>query len=504
MSDTPPYEECFEYSAPSPQGNGPLRLLTFHPSAASTTLSLSLVDAEQDHSYFAISYAWDRPLCKPVFGPNGSVSCAEATHGTELWTNNKALCNSYLRDHRSFPDGYVDILINRQKFYIQDTVYHLLRMLQTSVGIQQRLQNGQYFWLDAICINQNDKLEKEKQTSNMHAIYKAAQHVYVWLGTTHSKSQAAMDFLTYLAPSRYPVQFLPGFRWRAQSHSEYQYWPLYSLFIRPYWQRVWVIQEFLLARDATLLCGNRAVPCHQAELLVSQLDSDHEFRKRHPQWAATPAVKIIQARTAFLSSDGKPTLEAMIRHFLFSRSTFPEDKLIGLLKVSFSTVQPDFSGESGSIEKRVEVINKIVRACQDEGVKGRALQEWQRLLACLLGVRGMFLQPERSLSPQPQKITNLALETILPTALSPSPSLPPTMRCPATICPSAERIAQREVALRMCAATSYPVNIIGSVRSIPPPPPRANRPNSSGSAVDVSATMRLRWMKGTNSGLKQC
>lgn len=220
MSAITPYEGNFEYSAPSPRGTGPLRLLSFHPLGTSTTLSLSLIDAEQDHKFFTISYAWDNPVCKPVFGLNGSLCCARATHGVADWTNNKAFCNNYLSHHRSGPDGYMDLLINGQKFPVQATVYHLLQTLEASVEVQQRLQNGQYFWLDAICINQNDKLETEQQTRNMHEIYKAVQHEYVWLGKTYNKSSAAMDFMSHLTPLKSPQESLPNSRWWAHFHSE--------------------------------------------------------------------------------------------------------------------------------------------------------------------------------------------------------------------------------------------------------------------------------------------
>ena len=484
MSAIPPCQASFEYSAPSPQGTGPLRLLTFHPSGSSTALSLSLVDAEQDHKVFTVSYAWDRPVCKPVHGVNGTPYCATATHSRLTpWTNNKALYNDYLTVHRSGPDGYVDILINGQTFYIQDTVYHLLQTLQGSEEVQQRLQNGQYFWLDAICINQNDKYETKQQTSNMHEIYKAAQHVYAWLGTPYDRSSAAMDFLHHLTPLKSPQDSAPNSRLLAQSHSEDQYWSIYFLFIRPYWQRVWVIQEFLLARDTTLLCGDRAVPCHKAELLVSQLDSDHEFQKRHPQWLATPGVRIMQARTAFLSCCEKPPLEAMIQHFLFSRSTFLEDKLIGLLKVSFSPVQPEFKGRSGSVEKRVEVIGKIVRASQDEGMDHQSAQEWRRLLECLLGVRGMVTELEKSLGSQqrtslpPEPTPERISVQFEPQMFSLRSSLLEVRRGPATlqlpICP--ERFFQRQAAAPKHSRTGLQVNIVGSVRSVQPAPKLAHK-----------------------------
>lgn len=330
-----------------------------------------------------------------------SAACANAIHGTPVWSNNKALCNNYLSYYRSGPDGYGDILINGEKFYVQDTMYHLLRTLWVSAEIKQRFRGGQHFWLDAICVNQNDEIETVQQNSIMHEIYKAAQHVYVWLGTAYNSSDVAMDFLSHLIPSTSPQESATNVHSRTQSHLEGQYWPLYFLFIRPYWQRTWVVQEFVLARDATLLCGDRAVPWSKAAYLVSRLDGDYEFRKRYLQWAATPAVKIIQAREVLLSSHAKPSLESFIQHFLFSQSTYPEDELLGLLNVSLSNVQIPIRVKSGSTERRVEVINAIVRASMGRGMDYQAAQEWQGLLACLLGVRDMFPRPEKDISIKP-------------------------------------------------------------------------------------------------------
>lgn len=445
------------YSAPWPNETRPLRLLAFDSCTTSSSLSLSLFDTEQEHEFFAVSYAWGNSVCKPSFGMFRSVSCANAMHGTPVWSNNKALCNNYLSYYRSGSDGYVDILINGRKFYVQDTVYHLLRTLWASAEIQQRFRDGQHFWLDAICVNQNDEIETVQQTSIMHEIYKAAQHVYVWLGTAYNSSAVAMDFLSHLIPSTSPQESATNLHPRTQSHLKGQYWPLYFLFIRPYWERTWVVQEFLLARDVTLLCGDRAVPWSKAEYLVSRLDGDYEFRKSYPQWAATPAVKIIQARKALLSSHAKPSLESFVHHFLFSQSTYPEDKLLGLLNVSLSNVQIPISGKSGSIERRVDVINTIVKASLARGMNDQTAQEWQGLLACLLGVRDMFSRPEKDVSIKPEPAFSSALSY---------PRRGPAASTAQYIGTPARHWHQSPERTR--AASSYPVNIIGSVQSVRP------------------------------------
>ncbi|KAG6358271.1 hypothetical protein INS49_014155 [Diaporthe citri] len=443
MFALPPYEEDFVYSTTLPQGTGPRRLLKFNPSTPGTKLSLSLVDAKQGDRFCAISYAWNRPVCTPRFDLNSNVFCP--THGTAPWTNSKAVCNSYLSYFKSAPNGYTDILIDENNFYVQDTVFHLL------LATQKFFQNGGYFWLDS-CINQNDSVERGQQTSVMHEIYKAAQHVFVWLGTAYDSSDIAMDSLYYLAPSASPYASLPHSPLRAQSHSQDISQQVCSLFDRPYWRRTWVIQEFLLARDATLLCGNRAVPYTKTESLVDQLEGDYTFRKRYPQLSATPAVKLIQARKAFMSFPVKPSLQHMVHHFLFTRSTFPEDKLIGLLRVSRSTVETGFNGESGSLEKRMEVISEFVRDYQGRAMDPKTPQQWQHLLACLLGVRGIFPEPEASLTPH----------------LGFNPLFPPPRNCPpATSTPYPGRVVPPQGA-RQPPPTSIPVLVVGNVWSSKP------------------------------------
>lgn len=464
-------EDDFVYPTSSPKETGPLRLLTF-TSKNNTVLSFSLVDAKKGDEFFAISYAWDRPVCKLNFNVYGDISCV--THCTAPWTNNKALCNNYLSNFRSEPDGYTDIFINRMKFYVQDTVYHLLR------AIKKRVRKGAYFWLDAICINQNDRFGRKRQTSNMHEIYKAAKHVYVWLGTAYDSSDSAMDFLDRLPVLEWSTkktsheilqeyvyecvtrktthefiqELVNGYVINCQSRSEDLSSELYCLFDRPYWKRTWVIQEFLLAEDLTLLCGDREVSSTKALYLVERLDNDTEFRKRHPLWNVTPGVRMFQARKAFRSFPGKPALEDMIHHFLFSRSTYPEDKLIGLLNVSLSNADTNFNGTPGSTEKRVEVINEVVRDIQGREMDTQTAQCWKHLLACLLGIRKEFSKP-----------TELHL---FPERDSDAPSSSPRRGYAASSASRDMRAGPPKVPQRQYAATSIAVPVVGSVRPSQP------------------------------------
>jgi Heterokaryon incompatibility protein (HET) len=50
-------------------------------------------------------------------------------------------------------------------------------------------------WVDAVCINQKDDREKERQIPFMGNIYSSANITYVWLGAGNERSDRAMAYL---------------------------------------------------------------------------------------------------------------------------------------------------------------------------------------------------------------------------------------------------------------------------------------------------------------------
>ena len=58
-----------------------------------------------------------------------------------------------------------------------------------------------YLWVDAVCINQNDLMEKSRQVAMMSIIYKSARRVICWLGQADESIGDAMETLKRLAAS---------------------------------------------------------------------------------------------------------------------------------------------------------------------------------------------------------------------------------------------------------------------------------------------------------------
>jgi hypothetical protein len=110
-----------------------------------------------------------------------------------------------------------------------------------------------YFWVDALCINQVDNIEKSSQIPKMAQIYGEASNVRVWLGEEDEDSELALDFIGRILN-------LGDFnRLRRDKNIAREWAALSSLMRRPWFGRRWVVQEIALAKNSTIHCGKDTV-----------------------------------------------------------------------------------------------------------------------------------------------------------------------------------------------------------------------------------------------------
>ncbi|RMJ16106.1 hypothetical protein BHE90_003000 [Fusarium euwallaceae] len=75
-------------------------------------------------------------------------------------------------------DPLHDILVNGQRYRVRQNLYDVLSQFRTSLRYASRVR----LWVDAICINQDDGLERATQVKRMKQIYSIAMRTIVWLG----------------------------------------------------------------------------------------------------------------------------------------------------------------------------------------------------------------------------------------------------------------------------------------------------------------------------------
>lgn len=116
-------------------------------------------------------------------------------------------------------------------------------------------------WIDAICIDQTNTGERSHQVSMMRDIYSRAESVAIYLGGTKGQDvdTPAGRLMQRLSDERFRAGKAVSDNWGGG----FDYHGITDLFGQPYWSRIWVIQEVLLARKAEIILGSASIPLHE-------------------------------------------------------------------------------------------------------------------------------------------------------------------------------------------------------------------------------------------------
>ena len=118
-------------------------------------------------------------------------------------------------------------------------------------------------WIDQICINQEDPEERSTQVQLKRKIHKSAADVLIWLGDEANKSKFAIELIARLRTVGTDVSTWTAKEWRA----------LETLLSRPWFGRMWILQELGVASSATALCGSQSVPWRDVSNMINHLTS---------------------------------------------------------------------------------------------------------------------------------------------------------------------------------------------------------------------------------------
>ncbi|CAA9956733.1 HET domain containing protein [Pyrenophora teres f. maculata] len=190
-----------------------VRLFEIIPEPEYSPLKANLVvcDLDDKPSYIALSYTWD----KDGVGKHIQIDGTSFIVGASLW--------NFLQQYR-------------KKEYLKTCC-------------EEEPQKSVPLWIDAICIDQANIPERNHQVSLMRDVYTGAVSVIVWLGLAQKNEELAFLLARY-----------PDLR-----HVEEFYTALADVLNKPYWGRVWVVQEFVLAQSVDIWCGDFAVDAATVE-----------------------------------------------------------------------------------------------------------------------------------------------------------------------------------------------------------------------------------------------
>ncbi|KAL2039473.1 hypothetical protein N7G274_007745 [Stereocaulon virgatum] len=122
-------------------------------------------------------------------------------------------------------------------------------------------------WIDAICINQRCTEERMHQVQLMKTIYGDATVVRVWLGEKENRSKEAMWASEQIARERNVISLM-----KSKVINNQDLKKLLILLQRPWWSRVWVLQEVVLPKKVTIRCGRASLGEGSFKRLMKDVD----------------------------------------------------------------------------------------------------------------------------------------------------------------------------------------------------------------------------------------
>jgi hypothetical protein len=122
---------------------------------------------------------------------------------------------------------------------------------------------NQFFWIDALCIDQKNNEEKSNQIPKMSNIYNRADEVYIWLGPEEGDSAIAMQFIREELNLDNVDDLVKDPKLDEQWHA------LTTLMRRPWFSRRWIVQELARAQNPIIYCGKDSIPWQDFADIVS-------------------------------------------------------------------------------------------------------------------------------------------------------------------------------------------------------------------------------------------
>ncbi|KAF2462620.1 HET-domain-containing protein [Lindgomyces ingoldianus] len=314
----------YDYRKLTPLDSGQIRLLKLHPGEVSSELRGQLIVNN---------------IKSTNRGPMGyQTKSGNDTRAGASTIDYRALSYTWGTGH---PSNHITILHDNEPYTIPikpNLEDALIQLRSADVAL--------FFWIDALCMDQNDNQEKSSQIPMMSEIYKQAASVCIWLGREEKKSDLALCFIKRCVN-------LDDIDHLCQDPKYAEEWDaLLSLMRRPWFNRRWIVQELVRATTAIIYCGNKSQPWQEFADAVSlfsfKQDDIRKLFQRSEQYNHHPdyigdldelgAVKLVYAWDNVFrkSEDGLfhenlLSLEALVSFLTVFEASDPRDTLYAIL-----------------------------------------------------------------------------------------------------------------------------------------------------------------------------
>jgi hypothetical protein len=192
--------------------------------------------------YEALSYEWGNPLDNQPISPG--MRYADEEEQRKLHT----------------------IIVDGNAFGVRWNLYCALRQLRLA-------DKPRVLWVDALCIDQENDQERNHQVTLMRMIYPRADRVVVWLGRNKWKSVNPLSRMKDFNDSVLRNMKTGERRDWSFDEMEVKYLSVWYGFLGvSYWNRLWIIQEVVLAKDIVLYLGEASATWEDFHRCCAEID----------------------------------------------------------------------------------------------------------------------------------------------------------------------------------------------------------------------------------------
>ncbi|KAL1642284.1 hypothetical protein SLS61_009774 [Didymella pomorum] len=239
---------------PLPSKNS-IRLLELVPSTDKSRIrcSLETFELENAPTFKALSYTWGHSeitIKRPSISARHVLAQCVSRHRDARLPDHEDEVETIGRARRH------RIICDDRLMKVTGNLRDALHMLGNSINMPLMPKTPTYYWVDALCVDQQNVLERNAQVARMADIFHKASGVVVWLGREDDFTADALEVI-------HKVSAIPETDWSSVpytsfydsveiTHSSkpdltYHHWlGFIALINRPWFRRAWVVQEITL------------------------------------------------------------------------------------------------------------------------------------------------------------------------------------------------------------------------------------------------------------------
>lgn len=212
-------------------------------------------------------------------------------------------------------------------------------------------------WIDAICIDQNNLQERAQQVSIMRDVYKMASQIIIYVGAQEEDSETALSYFNEFS-NRESIQ---SARFKPLDLKSSIPGAIKNFFARPWFERVWVLQEANWGHDAVVVLSGSGVTrvSWQAVKTASQdLILQRRFGLDHG--VKTPAILGFTSSLSMVHHvNSAGNLIQRLHETRALKATDPRDKIFALLSTGF---------KAEKVSERVRMTQQALKGTQSQGI----------------------------------------------------------------------------------------------------------------------------------------